>query len=285
MDKLVSIVLPTYNGSKFIRESIDSCLQQTYKNIELIIVNDCSTDQTEEIIQSYHDDRIIYVKNEQNQKLPRSLNVGFSKAKGEYLTWTSDDNYYSTDAVEKMVEHLEKQEADLVYAPYKTIDETGEITGSRTVGEVQQVLEDNIVKACFLYKKKVQDKLGGYGIDLFLVEDYDFWIRAVYHDFKLSPIPEELYYYRFHEGSLTESRRKQISAALYSLLVMHLTNFQNTGKTVFLNAEVYLKLANLAHANGEKYNSKKFLLKTIQRQPAKLFSKNFLKLAVKNLLT
>ena len=89
----VSIVLPTYNGSKFLSRSIESVQEQAETDWELIIVNDCSTDNTLDIAQKYaqQDKRISVITNEQNKKLPASLNVGFSRAKGKYLTWTSDD--------------------------------------------------------------------------------------------------------------------------------------------------------------------------------------------------
>ena len=89
----VSIILPTYNGKKYIRDSIESIINQTYTNWELIIVNDCSTDDTQKIIEEYQqkDKRIIVINNEKNLKLPASLNRGFEEASGEYYTWTSDD--------------------------------------------------------------------------------------------------------------------------------------------------------------------------------------------------
>src|SRR5262245_43666619 len=107
---LVSIVLPTYNGSRFIQKSIESCLHQTYRRIELIIVNDCSTDETPAIIEEYAkgDSRVRIIHNATNQKLPLSLNIGFAAAKGEYFTWTSDDNYYAPNAIEKMVDVLQQ---------------------------------------------------------------------------------------------------------------------------------------------------------------------------------
>lgn len=109
ISKLVSIVLPTYNGEKFIRESIESVINQTYKNWELIIVNDCSTDGTLQIIEEYaqKDNRIKYITNEVNSRTAQSLNNGFKLAKGEYYTWTSDDNMYKPNAVEKMVKFLD----------------------------------------------------------------------------------------------------------------------------------------------------------------------------------
>ena len=94
MSDLISIVLPVYNGAKFLCESIDSVINQTYKNWELLILDDCSTDETAKIAQKYveQDSRIRYYLNEKNLRLPRNLNKGFSLAKGDYLTWTSDDN-------------------------------------------------------------------------------------------------------------------------------------------------------------------------------------------------
>lgn len=85
----ISIVLPTYNGEKYLKQSIESILGQTYTDWELIVVNDCSTDSTQEIIDFYRkkDTRIRTIFNYTNQKLPESLNIGFREAKGEYFTW------------------------------------------------------------------------------------------------------------------------------------------------------------------------------------------------------
>ena len=87
MDKLVSIVLPTYNGQKYIKDAIDSVLAQSYQNWELIIVNDCSQDNTLKIINEYaqKDSRIKIINNDVNKKLPASLNIGFEAAKGDII--------------------------------------------------------------------------------------------------------------------------------------------------------------------------------------------------------
>lgn len=84
----ISIVLPTYNGERYLKQSIESILGQTYTDWELIVVNDCSTDSTQEIIDFYRkkDTRIRTIFNCTNQKLPESLNIGFREAKGEYFT-------------------------------------------------------------------------------------------------------------------------------------------------------------------------------------------------------
>ena len=107
MDKnpLVSIILPVYNGERYLKQSIESCLNQTYKNIELIIVNDCSTDSTSLIIDEYllKDNRVRVIDNHINKKLPASLNIGHSQIRGAYVSWTSDDNHYNENAIEVML--------------------------------------------------------------------------------------------------------------------------------------------------------------------------------------
>ena len=129
MGELVSIVLPIYNGEKYMRQSIDSVIAQTYTNWELLIVDDGSTDGTAAIAMEYaeKDARIRYHKNPQNMRLPRTLNRGFSLAKGDYLTWTSDDNYYYPTAIEKMVNCLKNDQREFVFASCDIIDEDDKI--------------------------------------------------------------------------------------------------------------------------------------------------------------
>ena len=281
MNSLVSIVLPTFNGERFLKQSIESCLNQSYKNIELIIVNDCSTDNTYNIVNSFQDERIIYIENKVNQKLPKSLNIGFENASGVYYTWTSDDNYFHVDAIKKMIENLTKSNADIVCAPYFTIDENNSITGSREVGVAENILLDNIVKACFLYKKEVHVKLDGYKSGLFLVEDYDYWIRAVYYGFSITNLEDKLYYYRFHDDSLTGKRRREISKALYAILVHHYIKFKNNNKHIYLSAKLYRKLCFLALANGDYNSSKIYMIKAIKMKPLYILNKEFYKFIYK----
>ena len=106
---MISVVLPTYNGAKYISQAIESILNQTFKDFELVIVNDASTDNTLNIISGYaeKDERIKVITNAVNSKLPKSLNIGFSNCKGDYFTWTSDDNILHPDVFEKLVYVLE----------------------------------------------------------------------------------------------------------------------------------------------------------------------------------
>lgn len=212
MDKgLVSIVLPVYNGERFLSESIDSIIAQTYQNWELIIIDDCSSDNSPEIAKNYakKDTRIMYYRNEQNLKLPRSLNRGFSLSKGEYLTWTSDDNMYLPDALYKMVNAMKAQQAEFVFAPCHVINEKGEIVEEWSAPDDYQIsiMKGDFVGACFLYTRNVYDTIGEYDVNKFLVEDYDYWLR-IFCRFKVFYIEDYLYMYRWHDRSLTSTEKQ-----------------------------------------------------------------------------
>jgi len=199
----VSIVLPTYNGAKYLRQSIDSCLNQTYGNIEMIIVDDASMDETPQIIRSYQDERIKYIRHDKNKRLPHALNTGFSKATGDYLTWTSDDNYYAEDAIESMIVSLQTNKTiDFVYANYFIINGNGEVLQSIRVGPTKKLKEENCIGPCFLYRRKVYEVIGGYNPDEFLAEDYEYWIR-VFKRFKMQNLDKFIYWHRLHPQSLT----------------------------------------------------------------------------------
>jgi glycosyltransferase involved in cell wall biosynthesis len=213
---VISIVLPTYNGARYIRQSIDSCLAQTFKDFELIVVNDCSTDGTAAIIEEYadKDSRVRVIHNKFNKKLPLSLNTGFDAAIGTYHTWTSDDNYYAPTALETMLACFLQsgQELGLVYSDYTIIDDAGSITGTRTFNNIYDGFANWLgCGACFLYKEEVYKANNGYNPSAFLIEDYDFFMRAfLKFQFKYHP-SHALYYYREHASSLTSTQGDNVN--------------------------------------------------------------------------
>jgi glycosyltransferase involved in cell wall biosynthesis len=215
----VSIVLPTYNGAKYIRQSIDSCLNQIYRNIELIIVDDCSTDGIPEIIKSYKDKRIKYIRHEKNKGLPSALNTGFALATGEYLTWTSDDNYYVEEAVEKMLSFMKWKKSSFIYCDYHTFknDNSSDKKIVR-LPDTKVIENDNDVGPCFLYSREVMSIVGDYDPVTVLAEDYDYWIRISKY-FHMNHLNEPLYFFRSHEGSLTSRYVRQYDVQIASLLV------------------------------------------------------------------
>jgi len=229
----VSIVMPTYNGEKYIRESIDSSLGQTYQNIQLVVVDDGSTDETSNIINCYGDTRLEYIRHSNRRGIPVALNTGFAKADGNYLTWTSDDNYYAPNAIQKMLSFLNARRCQFVYSDFHRFRR--EDPSRRRIVKLPDlpVLEDqNCIGPCFVYSRNVKETTGDYDPDTFLAEDYDYWIR-VSKRFLMCHLPEPLYFYREHTGSLSTKRFLEIQMA--NALVKMKNRVSNADRaTVFL---------------------------------------------------
>ena len=229
---LVSIVLPVYNGAEHVQKAIDSVLAQTYADFELIAVDDCSTDNTLEILKANakRDSRIKVLSNETNLKLPRTLNAGFAVAGGKYLTWTSDDNKYKPNALEAMVGALEADaSADMVYADFTNIDADDNVIGEMSLAEPDALVAWNCCGACFLYTKRIAEHVGPYDADLFLAEDYDYWMR-IYAVGRVVHLPEDLYCYRRHAQSLSETRKAQINVQTLKAIEKNLDSMLASAK-------------------------------------------------------
>ena len=200
---LVSIVLPTHNGSCYIGQAVQACLDQAYRDWELIVVDDASTDGTADRITRYADARIRIIRHDVNRRLPAALNTGFARARGKYLTWTSDDNLYRPEALKRMVAFLEDhQDVDIVHSDFTIIDSGGDVIEQRRVSGREDLMTGDCVGPCFLYRREVQVNVGDYSPGLFLAEDYDFWLRASVR-FRFAELHEDLYCYRRHRASLT----------------------------------------------------------------------------------
>ncbi len=236
---LVSIVLPVYNGADLVGLSIESVLNQTEGNFEFIIINDGSTDNTKEVIESYaaRDKRIIVV-NQENRRIPRTLSRGFNMAKGEFFTWTSADNIMPKDFIEKMKAELEKDEnTAMIYANMRLINEKGKTHknhgwfeipfGSGNVIFPNDTLElntypNNTIGAAFMYRAKAFEVLGCYSSFKHTLEDYDYWMRMnSLLNIKHTSFCEPVYYYRWHSGSLTaKDKELGITKNRYKLMLL-----------------------------------------------------------------
>lgn len=262
----VSIVLPVYNGEKYLAQSIDSCLLQTFTDWELIIVDDCSKDSTPQIIAQYaaKDSRIRPFRNLQNKKLPGSLNEGFRQATGTYFTWTSDDNLFRPNALQTMVDHLDKHsDIDLVYTDFVRINDAGEFITLVKVHEPEDILVDTI-GACFLYKRIVHEKLGGYAEDLFLAEDYDFFIRA-YNHFTMAHIPQDHYQYRAHDQRLSATREMERYGVFERMFKSYIALGYFPKR--FDRLRLYLKLVHCLNPQGKKQEALQYVVRAFLAAP------------------
>lgn len=229
MNSSVSIVLPCYNGAGFLAQSIDSVISQTYTDWELILVNDCSKDNSLEIMQRYAsaDSRIRIINNEHNLKLPGALNRGFQEAKGKYLTWTSHDNRMAPTMLEEFVNYLDANpDKGLVTACYAAFSlKTGEQLYEVHHPDPQLHLPlFNCVCYAFMYRREVLETVGDYDTTLFLVEDYDYWVR-IWQRYSVGKIYKVLYYTGVGDDTLTLSRKKEIAQKLVEMRLRYFSDF------------------------------------------------------------
>lgn len=236
---LVSIVLPVFNGERVLKNSIESVLSQEYKNIELILVNDGSTDATLQIMEEFKNrDSRIKIINQENKKLPTALSVGFREANGEFFTWTSADNIMLPHCIKTMVEDLKrKPDVAMVYGNMRLIDARGYIKRGKfwfekpffsgnvcfpNDAKCLNTYANNTIGAAFLYRAEAAYILGDYSKYKTNLEDYDYWMRMnsllkIEHTDDKRP----LYLYRIHDESLTaHDRELGITKNRYKLMVL-----------------------------------------------------------------
>ncbi|WP_195467466.1 glycosyltransferase [Clostridium sp. D43t1_170807_H7] len=207
----VSIIMGIYNCENTIRESIESIINQTYKNWELIMCDDCSSDNTYAIANEYrkqYPQKIKLIKNEKNITLAPTLNNCLKIATGKYIARQDGDDISIQDRLEKQVEFLEKNSTyDLVSTQMISFDKNG-IKGVRgiTVEEPTKLIMINGTAFChatILTKKSVYDKLNGYNVKGYTkrCEDIDLWFRFFENEFKGYNLKEALYMVRDDDSS------------------------------------------------------------------------------------
>lgn len=202
-DNLVSIILPIYNDTKYLIESIRSILSQSYVNLELIIVDDGSTVDIRKYTDRFkYDSRVKYHRIKSNVGIPNALNYGIAQAAGSIMTWTSADNFAHSRWVEKMVLSLESDpNAVAVYSSFYHVDEDGIVTGLRKDPFYKLNGLQNSGPS-FFWRTSILRKSGGFDESLFGIEDRDFVIRVAMQG-KIIYHSEPLYYYRIHNQSLS----------------------------------------------------------------------------------
>jgi glycosyltransferase involved in cell wall biosynthesis len=268
---IVSIVLPTYNGIRYLDQVIQSCLDQNFEAWELIIVDDASTDDTPSKIAEYleKDNRIKLVRHDTNRKLPAALNTGFAIANGLFHTWTSDDNLYRPKALMVMVRFLETHpNTDVVYTDFSVIDEDNHLIKRVEVSPPTELIRGNCIGPCFLWRGHIKEEIGPYAENLFLAEDYDFWLRVSIR-FNMTPLHQDLYSYRWHRESLTSANDAQ---------VLTVTEKAFTRNCPFLNwansdekSEAYVSFARKAFNQENLRGALKYIVKAVKYSPSFVF--------------
>lgn len=232
---LVSVIIPCYNVEKYVEESVNSILNQTYRNLEVIAINDCSTDKTGELLDKLasEDGRITVVSNEENLKLIRTLNKGIALCKGEYIARMDADDISLPTRIEKEVDFLEKHlDHDIVstqFYAFRSENPDKKDLNHSPVHDNQlrayMLFRSGICHPAVMIRKRVFTELGlKFELEYLHVEDYALWSQAMYMT-KLANLGEPLLLYRVHKhqvSSLNEDLQTENKKKVFRIHCQHL---------------------------------------------------------------
>ncbi len=253
---LISVIMPTWNAAAFLQEAIESVLNQTYQNLELILINDASTDNTIDVIQPYlKDSRLKFIDHEKLGSPAKVRNAGIKLAQGEFIAFLDADDRYYTNALESLLNQTKIGSYDVVQGTYKGMDEH-----SQPLNLGEQLLKDadghlilpkelnwtpeklvtgrlNCLLPTLLIKKSLFDAVGYFDETLPATEDYDFFIRLLtQYGNRYQRVPVMVYDYRFYANSITRD-----DARVYDVLGSQLTIQQKLFASPFGQQYLHLK--------------------------------------------
>ena len=238
----VTVLMPVYNGDRFLREAIESILNQTFEEFEFLIINDGSIDNTREIILSYDDPRIRLVDNNCNLGLIRSLNKGLELAEGQFIARQDADDISEPERLAQQVAFLETHpEVALVGTWYKEIDSQGKLIGEcKLPCDCTQIRWELLFYCTFahpsvmLQKSTIIKQIGFYSKAALHTEDYELWCRIA-RCFPVANLDKHLVRYRIHANSVTGIHGEKMG---YGISVTNVGNVLDWDTTDVANNEV-----------------------------------------------
>lgn len=252
---LVSIIVPVYNADKYICKCVDSILAQTYKRIEVILINDGSTDKSHSLIkkQYYTDDRLVYIALS-NRGVSKTRNYGIGLAKGEYITFVDSDDWIHDSFIEEAVKNIEKYNLDFILGGTEKVfskyhekcmvySEKDILIYQNSMNEfIAKVISNGIVKnsplnslftsgpVCKLFKKNIIKTLK-FNEELVIGEDTIFNLEVLEKSKKIGIVPQIWYYYRRNNDSVTQKYNSKIKLHTDKLLSILIEKYYNN--TIF----------------------------------------------------
>lgn len=267
---LVSIIIPVYNGEKYMREAINSALEQTYDNIEVIVVNDGSIDNTDEIAKSYGN-KIRYFKKE-NGGVASAFNYGIKQMKGEYFSWLSHDDFYGENKVEKEIDELSKldDKKTVIFSNFALVNNVGEVTYQTYFEKkakieminkgIFPVLKGMVNGNSILIHKSIFDDVGLFNINHRTSSDYEMWFN-IFKKYNSHFITDVLVYYRIHEEQDTQKSPvyNKESDDLWEYIINNITesDIDKIGISkyqLYINLYIQMKNANLKNSTKLAYD-------------------------------
>jgi glycosyltransferase involved in cell wall biosynthesis len=274
--KLISVIIPTHNRGQLIERAICSVLQQTYKDLELIIVDDGSTDNTREVVEKYTDDRIRYIACPRRGGAAAARNRGIAEARGEYIAFLDSDDEWLSNKLEEEIRVLEglPEEYGVVYSggwvyqknrerkyiPYAT-------QGARS-GDLKEIILRTglICPPGAIVKKKCFDRVGLFDESMPAIEDWEFWIRvskSYYFHYLQKPLWN---YYLKASGSLSSNE----GALLKALNYIYKKHYDEISRFRYIEAKYLFWIGNLLIKNGQIREGRRYLVKSFILRPTAL---------------
>lgn len=211
MDK-VSIISPVYNSAKYLKQTIDSVLEQSYTNFELILINDASTDNSLDICKSYNDDRIVIINLEKNVGVCKARNIAIKQATGRYIAFLDTDDFWHKEKLKTQINIMkDKNESISCMSYYRVDEESNIISGINIPNKISynDMLKNNYV-ACLtlVYDTKFFGKK--YFEEIEKNEDYLLWLKMIKESKYILGINERLSYYRVLKKSRSSNKLKVV---------------------------------------------------------------------------
>lgn len=250
-DKQVSVIIPTYNSGNYIKDAVDSVLVQNYKNIEVIVVDDGSTDNTKGILSGYIERGEIHYSYQDNAGLAAARNTGIAVSMGEFIALLDADDVWVSDKISRQVELITASSADMVFADFHNFTERGIIIENKNTEKIEDGLpvtfhmlfdiNNFIYPSTALIRRDVFSECGFFDTSLNAVEDYDMWLRIA-RKFCIIGINEPLSLIRIHESNMSKDISRMLDNELKVILkqrddVGTLKYLRRRAKAFMLNAD------------------------------------------------
>ena len=277
---LVSVIMPSYNHEQFVSEAIESVLNQTFTDLELIILDDASGDKSKEIIEAYQrkDSRIRTIFHNENRGIARTLNEGLEEAKGKFIAFFASDDVWAKDNLKKQLEVLEKNEDLVVWSESLVIDALGNPTGEfftqkcgaserKKSGDIfEELLMGNYICGSSVILKRENLKGIRYDEQLKYLNDYEIMVDLAKR-YQFHFIPEPLAMYRIHGRNVTLSDREEGWPRDRIIIGQYL--LRKYGDEISNNAKrkIYLNIGGAYSYLGEREKAIQYLYRGIKLNP------------------
>ena len=229
MGELVSVVLPTYNRAYVLERAIESVQNQTYSNLEIIVIDDGSTDNTSQVIENISEHRIRYIKNPRNAGVSHARNLGIVASGGKYIAFQDSDDVWRKDKLEKQIKYMEQNDYGMVYSAFEREFQDGtvvyyppkEMSLEKKQGNiVKSLLERNLVSTqAMLVKKEVFQNIGFFNEGMSNLEDYELAVRIA-KKYQVGMVDEPLVHLYTMEDGINQNQLE----ALVNITYIYLSN-------------------------------------------------------------